>query len=339
MIKLADKWKDYTILGTGGGSKLEDWDGVVLLRPDPQVIWGDVTPLMHHKGLNAVYYRDSTGGGLWDIKKPFKDEWTIKYNLAGKTMMSIVVKPMGFKHTGVFPEQAINWDTMYGLIKGRLSKSGSDSLKASDKQTSTDSSKVSDNQAGKDKSIRINKQSSLDSSNSFDRPNILNLFGYTGVASVACAMAGAKVTHVDAAKNMVGICKQNAQANGISDIRYIVDDCNKFVEREINRGNKYDGILMDPPSYGRGPNNEPWKLTEHICDFVKNAAKLLSSDPLFVLLNSYTTGLQPSVLLNILNMNLPKGKSEAYELAIPTKQKGIILPCGCSGLWTPEAIK
>ena len=291
MIKLADKWKDYTVVATGNGNKLENWAGVVLLRPDPQVVWKEPFALDEYKGLNAIYCRDNTGGGKWDVRLPFKEEWTISYKLSGIKVVKLLVRPMGFKHTGVFPEQAVNWDVMYKLISDRIS-------------------------------IDPNK-----------RPSILNLFGYTGAASVACALAGAKTTHVDAAKNMVGICKQNAQLNGINDIRYIVDDCNKFVEREVKRGNKYDGIIMDPPSYGRGPNNEPWKLTENIFDFVQNTAKLLSQQPLFFLLNSYTTGLQPSVLQNILNINLPKGVCDACELAIPTLQRGVVLPCGCSGLW------
>lgn len=290
MIKLANKWKDYVVLATGESNKLERWGNTMLLRPDPQVIWGERTTLAKYNGLHAIYTRDISGGGKWDILRQFAQEWVIEYPL-GKHQLKLIVKPMGFKHTGVFPEQAVNWDLMYNLISNR--------------------SQCAD-----------------------CVPRVLNLFGYTGAASVACAIAGGKVVHVDAAKNMVHTCRQNAQLNGISDIRYIVDDCNKFVEREIRRGNKYDCIIMDPPSYGRGPNNEPWKLTDNICGLVSNAAQLLSDNPIFFVINSYTTGLQPSVLQNLLNIYLPSGQVQAYELALPTQEDRIILPCGCSAIWT-----
>jgi len=290
MIKIADKWKDYRVIATGNGDKLEKWGSIVLLRPDPQAIWTSSFDMSKSDKIHAIYHRDSSGGGRWDIKKPFKDEWLISYCIAGAIQMKLVVKPMGFKHTGIFPEQAVNWDILYKFV--------------SDRKTQNSTS-----------------------------PTVLNLFGYTGAASVACALAGAKVVHVDAAKNMVQMCKQNATINKIDNIRYIVDDCSKFVEKEHRRGNKYDAIIMDPPSFGRGPNNEPWKLIDHICGFVKNTVKLLSDNPMFVLINSYTTGLQTAVLQNILTLNLPQGNIQSYELALPTQDRGLILPCGCSGMW------
>lgn len=281
------EWTDYKIIATGGGEKLEKWGSVILLRPDPQAIWDAPFDLSKFDGLNARYIRSDSGGGKWQILKPFPSEWKISYR-----NLSFLIKPMGFKHTGLFPEQAYNWDVMSSLVESRGG-----------------------------------------------RPKILNLFGYTGGASVALAKVGAQVTHVDAAKNMVERCKQNAALSGCpSDgIRYIVDDCNKFVAREIKRGNRYDGILMDPPSYGRGPNGEMWKLEVGVCDLVKQAARLLSDNPLFFLINSYTTGLQPTVLENILKIYLPSGNVSAYELTLPTENpRGVFLPCGCTGLWTNQ---
>ncbi|MDR3021892.1 MAG: class I SAM-dependent methyltransferase [Clostridiales bacterium] len=290
-MKLADNWVDYKVIATGNGNKLEQWGAVCLLRPDPQVIWHENFCLEKFSKLNAVYLRSSSGGGNWEVKKPFADEWVISYPLFDR-VLKLSVKAMGFKHTGVFPEQSVNWQTLYKIIKS--------------------------------KSTGLIENSQI---------KVLNLFGYTGAASVVCSLAGAKVTHVDAAKNMVQVCKQNSQLNCTSNIRYIVEDCNVFVQRELKRGNMYQGIIMDPPSFGRGPNNQPWKLTDHICDLVKNSSKLLSKQPLFFLINSYTTGLQPSVLQNILKMFLPSGNIQVYELALPTEEKDIILPCGCSGLW------
>lgn len=286
-METADKWQDYKIISTGNGMKLENWKGVILLRPDPQVIWkgGDLSA---RKNINAVYNRSDRGGGGWEIRKPFPAEWTVSYK-----DLTFKVKPMGFKHTGLFPEQAVNWDRMRGLIEGAL-------------------------KADPDRKI-----------------NVLNLFAYTGGATVACAKSGAFVTHVDAAKGMVERAGENARLSGInSGIRYIVDDCMKFVLREIRRGNKYDAIIMDPPSYGRGPGGETWKIEENLYDFVLSCAKLLADKPLFFLINSYTTGLQPAVLKNILTLCLKnfEGETCAYEVGIPTEE-GIALPCGASGLF------
>ncbi|MBR6788416.1 MAG: class I SAM-dependent methyltransferase [Clostridia bacterium] len=278
-----EKWTDYEIIASGNGEKLERWGSVYLLRPDPQAIWSPPFDLSSFPKLNAVYERSTTGGGKWRTLRSFPSEWTVSYG-----EISFLIKPMGFKHTGLFPEQAYNWDKMSELI---LKRGG--------------------------------------------RPKILNLFGYTGGASVALAKIGARVTHVDAAKNMVERCKQNAELSKCpaDGIRYIVDDCNKFVAREIKRGNTYDGILMDPPSYGRGPNGETWKLEDNISALVEQTAKVLSDNPLFFLINSYTTGLQPTVMENILKIHLPQGNVEAYEVTLPTSdQRGVRLPCGCSAM-------
>ena len=282
-MKIAENWKDYTILATGDGYKLERWKNVVLLRPDPQVIWKAQRDLFSYPEINAVYKRSDRGGGAWEYKKPMPDEWTVGYR-----DLTFKVKPMGFKHTGLFPEQAVNWDFMSSLIRG----------------------------AG--------------------RPvKVLNLFAYTGGATVACAKAGAEVAHVDAAKGMVERAGENARLSGIaSGIRYIVDDCKKFVQREIRRGNRYDAVIMDPPSYGRGPGGEMWKIEESLFPFVELCEKVLSDDPLFFLINSYTTGLQPMVLHNILKLCLKgrKGQIDAYEVGIATEE-GIPLPCGAGGIF------
>ncbi|MDE6586634.1 MAG: class I SAM-dependent methyltransferase [Clostridia bacterium] len=289
-MKTADKWIDYKIIATSDGMKLEDWKDAILLRPDPQVIWKG-KDLYSYPQINAVYHRSEKGGGSWEIVKPFPAEWTVSYgNLTFK------VKPMGFKHTGLFPEQAVNWDEMRRLIT--LARE-------------------------KDKQREI---------------KVLNLFAYTGAASVACAKAGAKVTHVDAAKGMVERAGENARLSGVeSGIRYIVDDCMKFVAREIRRGNRYDAVIMDPPSYGRGPGGEMWKIERDLFGFVCLCAKLLTDNPVFFLINSYTTGLQPAVLNNILTLALKgyKGKTQAYEVGIATDE-GIPLPCGASGLFTGD---
>lgn len=257
------------------------------MRPDPQVIWRSSKDLYSYKDLNAVYRRSEKGGGGWQIKRPFPEQWTIGYK-----DLTFSIKPMGFKHTGLFPEQAVNWDMMRSLIEERKAKKPQDKIK------------------------------------------VLNLFAYTGGASVACAKSGAEVTHVDAAKGMVERAGENARLSGInSGIRYIVDDCGKFVAREIRRGNKYDAIIMDPPSYGRGPGGETWKIENDVFDFVKSCSALLSDNPLFVLINSYTTGLQPTVIKNILSLTLPEGAEvEAYEVGLPTDEGKVVLPCGCSGL-------
>ena len=277
-------WKDYEILKTGDGEKLERWGSVYLLRPDPQVIWHADGNLAKFKGLHAHYHRTNTGGGAWEYKQKTPEEWQVSYK-----NMTFALKPMGFKHTGLFPEQAYNWDRMIDIIK----KAG--------------------------------------------RPiSVLNLFAYTGGATVACASAGASVCHVDAAKNMVERAKLNAKLSGLADkpIRYIVDDCRKFIEREIKRGHFYDAIIMDPPSYGRGTNGEVWKLEDNLADFVELASKVMSDKPLFMLINSYTTGLGATVLENIMKKSLSrfKGEYDAYEIGLPTNE-GVLLPCGNSAFF------
>lgn len=288
-MKIADKWIDYQIIATGGGEKLERWGDVVLLRPDPQVIWNAEFDLRKYPALNAVYKRDSSGGGAWDILKKTPNSWVINYK-----KYRFAVKLMGFKHTGLFPEQASNWDLMESLIKNANTKPQ-------------------------------------------EKISVLNLFAYTGGASVVCASAGANVTHIDAAKGMVERAGENAKLNDIDNIRFIVDDCLKFVLREIKRGHTYDAILMDPPSYGRGPNGEMWKLEDSLFELASNCQQLLTPKPLFYLINSYTTGLQPSVLGNILKKVMKKyqGKIEAYEVVLPTEE-GIELPCGSSAVFIGE---
>jgi len=281
-MKISKDWVDYKVLATGDGEKLEVWGNIKLLRPDPQVIWHSKRNLLNENGLNAHYIRESTGGGHWDILKKIPEQWVISYK-----QLKFLIKPMGFKHTGLFPEQAVNWDMMIDAIKN------------------------------------------------VKRPiKVLNLFGYTGGATVACTFAGAEVTHVDASRGMVDRCKENIKLSGLENkpIRYIVDDCAKFVEREIRRGKKYDAIIMDPPSYGRGPSGEMWKIEDNLCDFVNLCKGVLSDNPLFVLINSYTTGLQPMVLKNILDSTFDGGKTDAYELGIETEEKQILLPCGASGV-------
>ena len=276
-------WKDYEIIATGDGMKLERWGKVVLLRPDPQVIWKSNFDLDKYKTLNAKYERIG-GGGKWNILSSFPSEWQV-----GWKNLKFWVKPMGFKHTGLFPEQAVNWDKMIELIS------------------------------------------------SANRPiNVLNLFAYTGGATVACASAGASVVHVDSAKNMVERAKQNLALSNLQDkfVRFIVDDCKKFITREIKRGHKYDAIIMDPPSYGRGPTGEMWKIEEDLYDLVALCKQVLSDEPLFFLINSYTTGLQPTVMKNIIYraLELPQdARVEAYEVGLPTNE-GIVLPCGCSAM-------
>ena len=285
MIKVASGWKDYEIIATGDGEKLERWGKLVLLRPDPQVIWHAKTPLAQNPKINAIYHRSSTGGGGWQFKGNVPSNFVIERN-----GLKFSLKLMGFKHTGLFPEQAVNWDMMQELIK-----------------------------------------------NAKREIKVLNLFAYTGGATVACAKAGAHVTHVDAAKAMVERAKENVALSNVdtTHVRYIVDDCLKFIQREIKRGNKYDAIIMDPPSYGRGANGEVWKIENSIHDLVLKCTEVLSDKPLFFLINSYTTGLQSTVMENILKMSLKglKGKYDAYEVGLPTDE-GIALPCGCSALWT-----
>ncbi len=282
---LSEYWKDYELIDCGGGEKLERWGNYILVRPDPQAIWNTPRSDRRWQRPDAQYARSSSGGGQW-AKKDVPQRWTVDYG-----DLTFNVKPMNFKHTGLFPEQAANWDFCREAIR------------------------------------------------STDRPvSVLNLFAYTGAATVACAAAGASVCHVDAAKGMVAWAKENARSSGVEDspIRWIVDDCGKFAQREIRRGHKYDGIIMDPPSYGRGPSGEIWRLEENLWPFVELVAQLLSDEPLFFLINSYTTGLAPSVLTYILETLVTRrhgGHTESQELGLPVTQTGLALPCGATGRW------
>ena len=288
---IADGWNDYEVIDCSEGEKLERWGDYLLVRPDPQVIWN--TPKTHRgwKKMNGHYHRSSKGGGEWEFFD-LPEQWTIQYPLCqGQNTLTFNLKPFSFKHTGLFPEQAANWDWFSDKIRN----------------------------AG--------------------RPvKVLNLFAYTGGATLAAAKAGACVTHVDASKGMVGWAKENAASSGLSDapIRWLVDDCVKFVEREIRRGNHYDAIIMDPPSYGRGPKGEIWKIEDAIHPLVKLCVQLLSDDPLFFLINSYTTGLAPAVLTYMMSTEIvPKfgGHVEAQEIGLPVTETGLVLPCGASGRW------
>ena len=283
-MRIAPDWKQYKVIATGDGEKLEKWGDITLLRPDPQVIWHAKTPLASFKGVDAVYERSRTGGGMWKYNRNVPSEFTISWR-----DLTFSLKLMGFKHTGLFPEQAVNWDRMMKLISG----------------------------AGREISV-------------------LNLFGYTGAASVACLKAGAKVCHVDSAKAMVERAGENVRLSGLdnSGMRYIIDDCFKFCQREIRRGKKYDAIILDPPSFGRGPNGEKWKIEEGISELCELVAKLLSDNPLFVCLDSYTTGLQPTVMANILKLTLPKNAIiDADEIGLATEE-GLVLPQGCTAFAT-----
>ena len=283
---IADQWKDYEVIDTSNGEKLERWGKYILVRPDPQVIWNTERRLKEWSKPNGHYHRSSKGGGEWEFHQ-LPEEWDISYRDT-----TFHLKPFSFKHTGLFPEQAANWDWFSKLIR----------------------------EAGRP--IRV-----------------LNLFAYTGGATVSAAKAGASVAHVDASKGMVAWAKENAASSGLSDapIRYLVDDCTKFVERELRRGNKYDAIIMDPPSYGRGPKGEIWKIEESVFPFIQLTSQLLSDQPLFFLINSYTTGLQPAVLSYMLHTVLDpihKGKVEADEVGPPVSSNHLVLPCGASGRWT-----
>ena len=283
-MRIAPDWKDYSVIATGEGEKLERWGKYILLRPDPQVIWRAKKPLRSYEGIDAVYERSSTGGGRWVYLRPVPEEFTV-----GWRTLRFKLKLMGFKHTGLFPEQAVNWDRMSRLIS----------------------------EAG--------------------RPiSVLNLFGYTGAASVACLAAGASVCHVDGAKAMVERAGENVRLSGVdgAHMRYIVDDCFKFTSRELKRGRRYDAVILDPPSFGRGPNGEKWKIEEGISDLMEIVAKVLSDRPLFVCLNSYTTGLQPGVMSNILKLALPAdAETDADEIGLPTEE-GLVLPQGCTAFAT-----
>lgn len=299
---IADNWTDYEVLDTSAGEKLERWGDYILVRPDPQVIWNTPRRNKGWNNRNAHYHRSAGGGGEWEFFN-LPDEWTISYTLPGLSSSARTLifrlKPFSFKHTGLFPEQAANWNWFSGLIQ--------DSLKR----------------------------------NPGRQPKILNLFAYTGGATLAAAAAGAAVTHVDASKGMVGWAKENAVSSGLADapIRWLVDDCVKFVEREIRRDNHYDGIIMDPPSYGRGPKGEIWKIEESIWPLLQSAAQLLSENALFFLINSYTTGLQPAVLSYMLSTAVAKrlpGHVEAAEIGLPVRESGLTLPCGASGRWSEK---
>ena len=290
---IADGWKEYEVLDASGGEKLERWGKYVLLRPDPQVIWNTEKKIPEWKKLNAHYHRSNKGGGDWEFFD-LPQQWDIHYR-----DLTFHLQPFSFKHTGLFPEQAANWDWFRAKIE----------------------------QAKKENPNREIK--------------VLNLFAYTGGATVAAAKGGAAVTHVDASKGMVTWAKENAASSGLAEapIRYIVDDCVKFVEREIRRGNLYDAVIMDPPSYGRGPKGEIWKIEESIHDFVALCTKVLKPDPLFFLINSYTTGLQPAVLSYLLGTELVTkfgGKVQSEEIGLPVKCNGLVLPCGASGRWERE---
>ena len=283
---VANNWNDYKILDMANGQKLERWGNVILSRPDPQIIWKDKSFPDKWKLVNATYNRSKSGGGSWEYNKQIPKNWQIKYK-----NLTFNIKPMGFKHTGIFPEQAVNWDWMMEKIA---------------------------------KSKREIK--------------VLNLFAYTGGATVACLSMGASVCHVDSSKGMVSWAKENVVSSGLEDkkIRYIVDDVNKFVSREIRRNNNYDAIIMDPPSYGRGANGEVWQFENNIYDLVQLCTKVLSDNPLFFLINSYTTGISSTVLENILNLTVAKnhiGKITSGEIGLPMENSKLILPCGIYARW------
>lgn len=288
-MRIADNWKEYRILDTSDGEKLELWNGVSLIRPDPQIIWKTPHAAPQWDTADGHYHRSNAGGGSWSFRKKLPGSWMLHYGA-----LTFQIRPTGFKHTGLFPEQAVNWDYMSGLIRN----------------------------AGRPVSV-------------------LNLFAYTGGATLACAQAGASVCHVDASKGMVQWARDNAAASGLTEkpIRWIVDDCEKFVQREIRRGRKYDAIVMDPPSYGRGPGGEVWKLENCVYDLVQLCAGALSDDPLFFLINSYTTGLSPSVMGYILGTVLQKklgGSVQFDEIGLPVEQSGLYLPCGATAIWQAE---
>lgn len=287
---LADKWKDYEVIDCSQGEKLERWGKYTLVRPDPQVIWDTPKKEKGWKHMNGHYHRSSKGGGEWEFFN-LPEEWTIHYSLPINKELTFHLKPFSFKHTGLFPEQATNWNWFSQLIHAEVKKR---------------------------------------------RPvKVLNLFAYTGGATLAAAASGASVTHLDASKGMVTWAKENAVSSGLGDapIRWLVDDCVKFVEREIRRGNHYDAIIMDPPSYGRGPKGEIWKIEESIYPLVQLCSQILTDDPLFFLINSYTTGLQPAVLSYMIHTVLGKynGTITAEEIGLPVSSNGLVLPCGASG--------
>ena len=285
-MRVSSNWLDYELIDTSSGERLERWGDIILIRPDPQIIWNTERKNPLWRKAHAKYHRSNSGGGQWQVFKKIPDSWSVKYR-----DLVFNVKPMGFKHTGIFPEQAVNWDF------------ASDIIKDADRQL-----------------------------------NVLNLFGYTGCATLACLNAGAKVCHVDASKGMVQWAKENAQSSGLADkpVRWLVDDCMKFVAREQRRGNKYDGLIMDPPSYGRGPGGEVWKLEEQLYSFLELCSTILSDDARFFILNSYTTGLPPSVMEYMLSTILVKkfgGTVSSSEIGLPVTDTNLILPCGNTAIW------
>lgn len=284
---LADNWKDYSLIDAADGEKLEYWGKILLRRPDPQAIWTEKTEKALWNKTDAWYHRSDKGGGSWQyFNKRMPERWTVNYK-----NLTFNIKPMGFKHTGLFPEQAVNWDWFSELIKNAK------------------------------RPIRV-----------------LNLFAYTGGATVAALSSGAEVVHVDASKGMVTWAKENAVSSGLADrpVRYIVDDVKKFVLREARRGRKYDAIIMDPPSYGRGPSGEVWKIEDELYPLIEDCINILSDSPLFFLINSYTTGISPTILENVLNLTMVKkfgGECKASEIGLPMSASGMVLPCGISGRW------
>lgn len=286
-MRTFENFNDYELIDADNGERLERWGDIILIRPDPQIIWNEGHRDERWNKAHAIYHRSSSGGGYWETLKKVPDVWSIKYN-----DLTFRLKPMGFKHTGLFPEQAVNWSLAQKLIREK------------------------------------NKEVS-----------VLNLFAYTGGATAACLAAGARVTHVDASKGMVGWAKENAVASGLADkpVRWLVDDCMKFVKREIRRGNKYDAIIMDPPSYGRGPNGEVWKLEQQLSELLTDVGKILSDDPLFFFLNSYTGGLSPTILNYMVKSCIaPKKVGTVFtdEIGIKVTKRNVILPCGNTTIWT-----
>ena len=294
---IADQWKDYEVLDTSSGEKLERWGDYLLVRPDPQVIWDTPKKEKGWRKMNGHYHRSSKGGGEWEFFQLPK-EWTIQYSLPINKKLTFHLKPFSFKHTGLFPEQAANWNWFSQLIADAVSKGR--------------------------------------------QVKVLNLFAYTGGATLAAAAAGASVTHVDASKGMVTWAKENAISSGLKDapIRWLVDDCVKFVEREIRRGNHYDAIIMDPPSYGRGPKGEIWKIEESVYPLIRLCSQILTDNPLFFLINSYTTGLQPAVLSYMIStvLGTANGTVTASEIGLPVSSNGLVLPCGASGRYEATGI-
>ena len=290
---LSDRWTDYEVVDAGSGEKLERWGNKILLRPDPQAIWPAERLNPAWDNIDAVYHRSPEGGGSWEFRTKLPEQWAVSYG-----GLKFRIKPLGFKHTGLFPEQAANWDWMRAQIQS---------------------------------AVEIEPQRG--------QLNALNLFAYTGGATLACAAAGASVSHVDAARGMVNWAGENLELSGLagSRVRFLVDDCLKFVQREERRGRKYDAVIMDPPSFGRGPGGETWKLEDKLYELVSACMGILSEKPVFFLINSYTTGLQPLVLENMLKMTVVKkcgGHAEAAEVGLPITATGLVLPCGASGRWS-----